>query len=140
MEKRIATTGYLEQVVTAGEGSCAATVGDWANAETVGDWAHAVTTGYRADASTAGNKANAVATGDKASASTDGQYAVAAALGVDGRAKAGPDGAIVLCFFEAGGRLLHIRASKVGENGIKPHVWYRLNEFGEFVEVTAKEI
>ena len=33
------------------------------------------------------------------------------------------------------GVLLHIRASKVGENGINPDVWYSLNESGEFVEV-----
>jgi hypothetical protein len=29
---------------------------------------------------------------------------------------------------------VHIRASKVGENGIKPDVWYSLNESNEFVE------
>lgn len=31
--------------------------------------------------------------------------------------------------------ITHIRASKVGENGIKPDTWYSLNENGEFVEV-----
>jgi putative uncharacterized protein (fragment) len=33
------------------------------------------------------------------------------------------------------GDLTHIKASKVGENGIKPDVFYTLNENGEFVEV-----
>ena len=33
------------------------------------------------------------------------------------------------------GRLIHIRASKVGDNGIKPDAWYSLDENGEFVEV-----
>ena len=31
------------------------------------------------------------------------------------------------------GDLLAVRASKVGENGIEPDVWYTLNEQGEFV-------
>jgi hypothetical protein len=30
--------------------------------------------------------------------------------------------------------LVHIRASKVGENGIKPDVWYALDAAGEFKE------
>ncbi len=30
--------------------------------------------------------------------------------------------------------LVHIRASKVGENGIEAGKWYTLNESGEFVE------
>jgi hypothetical protein len=32
------------------------------------------------------------------------------------------------------GELIHIRASKVGENGIKPDTWYQLSEDGELVE------
>ena len=44
-------------------------------------------------------------------------------------------GAIVCVCRDDEGRILHIRASKVGENGIKPNVWYCLDESGEFVEV-----
>ena len=35
------------------------------------------------------------------------------------------------------GELLQIRASKVGENGIKPDVFYTLCAAGEFVEVES---
>lgn len=31
---------------------------------------------------------------------------------------------------------MHIRASKVGENGIKPMTWYTLDKDGNFIEVT----
>ena len=44
--------------------------------------------------------------------------------------------AIVCCYRDPKKHeLIHIRASKVGENGIKPDAWYSLNEAGEFVEV-----
>jgi hypothetical protein len=36
-------------------------------------------------------------------------------------------------------QLIHIRASKVGENGIKPDILYTLNAQGEFEEFQAKE-
>ncbi|KXZ70365.1 hypothetical protein AVENLUH13518_01849 [Acinetobacter venetianus] len=43
-------------------------------------------------------------------------------------------GAIVLTYRNMEDEIIHIRASKVGENGIKANVWYQLNEDGEFVE------
>jgi hypothetical protein len=46
-------------------------------------------------------------------------------------------GAIVLCAHDYDGNLLHIRASKVGDNGIKAGVFYTLGASGEFVEVEA---
>ena len=92
---------------------------------TTGDGANAATTGYLANAATTGYRANAATTGENA---------VAAALGIEGKAKASAGGAIVLCYRNDEGHLIHIRGSKVGENGIKPDVWYRLDESGEFVE------
>jgi hypothetical protein len=56
-------------------------------------------------------------------------------IGIQGKAKAAKDGAIVLCNHDKDLNIRHIRASKVGENGIKPDVWYSLNDDGEFVEV-----
>ncbi len=104
---------------------------------TTGDWANAATTGYRANAATTGNLANAATTGHWANAATTGEHAVAAAIGTEGKAKASVGGAIVLCYRNDNGHLIHIRASKVGENGIKPDVWYSLDEVGEFIESEA---
>ena len=100
-------------------GAEAATTGNWANAATTGNWANAATTGYRANAA------------------TTGEHAISAALGIEGKAKAGIGGAIVLCCRNHNGELISIRAGKVGENGIKPDVWYSLDKSGEFVEVEA---
>ena len=71
----------------------------------------------------------------------NGAESVAASLGIQGRARAAAGGAIVLCYRdENDGRLIHIRASKVGENGIKPDTWYALDAQGEFVEPETEEV
>ena len=137
-----ADTAKIEKSVA--DGANAATTGHWAHAATTGNWANAATTGYRANAATTGEganaattgyRANAATTGYRANAATTGKHAVAAALGIEAKAKASEGGAIVLVHRTNSGDLLHIRASKVGENGIKPDVWYSLDESGVFVEV-----
>ena len=129
-----ATTGYGANAATTGYGANAATTGEWANAATTGNRANAATTGEWANAATTGEWANAATTGYGANAATTGEHAVAASLGIEGKAKAGVGGAIVLCCRNNNGDLLHIRASKVGENGVNPNSWYSLDENGEFVE------
>ena len=62
-------------------------------------------------------------------------HAVAISLGYQSKSKAPFCSAIVCVYRNDKGELIHIRASKVGDNGIKPDVWYTLNEDGEFIEV-----
>ncbi|EOZ0659275.1 hypothetical protein ACQI2S_004381, partial [Salmonella enterica subsp. enterica serovar Kentucky] len=81
-----------------------------------------------------GNRSAATNTGDLSAAEVSGSQSVAASLGIEGKARASEGGAIVLCYRDEDGELIHIRASKVGENGIMPDIWYQLNEDGEFVE------
>ena len=122
------------EATTTGEGANAATTGNWANAATTGYRANATTTGYRANAATTGEGANAATTGNWANAATTGKHAVAAALGIDAKAKASAGGAIVLTHRNYDGDLICIRAAMVGQDGIKPDVWYELSADGEFVE------
>ncbi len=72
--------------------------------------------------------------GQVSAAEVSGKESVAASLGIEGRARASAGSAIVLCHRDDEGRLIHIRASKVGENGVEPDTWYQLNAEGEFVE------
>jgi len=130
-----AVAGSGDVTTTAGNRANAATTGESANAATTGESANAATTGYRANAATTGNYANAATTGYRANAATTGESAVAASLGYGAKAMAGIGGAIVLAHRDNDAKLLGIKASMVGENGIKPNVWYSLNEAGEFVEV-----
>ncbi|EBZ2055611.1 hypothetical protein D8Q92_24465 [Salmonella enterica subsp. enterica serovar Weltevreden] len=89
--------------------------------------------GNRSAATNTGNQSAATNTGDWSAAEVSGSQSVAAAFGIEGKARASEGGAIVLCYRDEDGELIHIRASKVGENGIMPNTWYQLNEDGEFV-------
>jgi len=129
-----ATTGYRANAATTGNWANAATTGEGANAATTGEGANAATTGNWANAATTGEGANAATTGNWANAATTGKHAVAAALGIDAKAKASAGGAIVLTHRNDDGDLICIRAAMVGQDGIKPDVWYELSADGEFVE------
>ncbi|EHW4467544.1 hypothetical protein K2606_002942 [Salmonella enterica subsp. enterica serovar Kottbus] len=89
--------------------------------------------GNRSAATNTGDWSAATNTGNRSAAEVSGSQSVAAAFGIEGKARASEGGAIVLCYRDEDGELIHIRASKVGENGIMPNTWYQLNEDGEFV-------
>jgi len=100
---------------------------NWANKQTnTGDRSVATNTGYQSVATN---------TGDRSVAEVSGEHSIAASFGEKSKARAGVNGAIVCVYRNDDGELIHIRASKVGENGIKPDTWYTLNEDGEFIEV-----
>ncbi|HEC8588512.1 TPA: hypothetical protein R4G39_003451 [Salmonella enterica subsp. enterica serovar Senftenberg] len=99
-----------------------------------GNRSAATNTGNRSAATNTGDQSAATNTGDQSAAEVSGSQSVAASLGIEGKARASEGGAIVLCYRDEDGELIHIRASKVGENGIMPNTWYQLNEDGEFVE------
>ncbi|EKE0554725.1 hypothetical protein OS845_002101 [Salmonella enterica subsp. enterica serovar Kentucky] len=151
----------LEQQIMTGNRSAATNTGDWSAATNTGDWSAATNTGYQSAATNTGNRSAATNTGDWSAATNtgyqsaatntgyqsaatntgdlsaaevSGSQSVAASLGIEGKARASEGGAIVLCYRDEDGELIHIRASKVGENGIMPDIWYQLNEDGEFVE------
>ncbi|EEI2306185.1 hypothetical protein GXB11_10625 [Salmonella enterica] len=108
--------------------------GDWSAATNTGYQSAATNTGYQSAATNTGYQSAATNTGDLSAAEVSGSQSVAASLGIEGKARASEGGAIVLCYRDEDGELIHIRASKVGENGIMPDIWYQLNEDGEFVE------
>ncbi|MDE2022037.1 MAG: hypothetical protein KGI71_04000 [Patescibacteria group bacterium] len=81
----------------------------------------------------------ASATGDYGAASATGKASVAVATGWEGRAQAAEGCAIVLVFRDDDGNIVHIRASKVGENGIKAGAWYTLDGNGQIVEFKEQE-
>ncbi|HHH0446295.1 TPA: hypothetical protein ACPZNO_004620, partial [Yersinia enterocolitica] len=103
-------------------------------ATNTGDQSAATNTGYQSAATNTGYQSAATNTGYQSAAEVSGSQSVAASFGESGKAKASESGAIVLCYRNDDGEIIHIRASKVGENGIKPDVWYSLNEDGEFEE------
>ncbi|EAZ1104605.1 hypothetical protein BRO91_23010 [Salmonella enterica] len=132
----------LEQQIMCGNWSAATNTGDWSAATNTGNrsaatntgnWSAATNTGNWSAATNTGNWSAATNTGNRSAAEVSGSQSVAAAFGIEGKARASEGGAIVLCYRDEDGELIHIRASKVGENGIMPNTWYQLNEDGEFV-------
>ncbi|EBC6719633.1 hypothetical protein C5313_17100 [Salmonella enterica] len=127
-------TGNQSAATNTGDWSAATNTGDWSAATNTGDWSAATNTGDWSAATNTGDWSAATNTGNQSAAEVSGSQSVAASLGIEGKARASEGGAIVLCYRDEDGELIHIRASKVGENGIMPDIWYQLNEDGEFVE------
>ncbi|EAA4489428.1 hypothetical protein DPF57_15940 [Salmonella enterica subsp. enterica] len=127
-------TGNLSAATNTGNCSAATNTGNRSAATNTGDWSAATNTGNCSAATNTGNRSAATNTGNRSAAEVSGSQSVAAAFGIEGKARASEGGAIVLCYRDEDGELIHIRASKVGENGIMPNTWYQLNEDGEFVE------
>ncbi len=114
--------------------SPASSTGDYGAASSTGTRGAASSTGDYGAASSTGTRGAASSTGYQGAASSTGKHAVAMSAGPEGRAMASETGAIVLVHRNEDDEITHIRASKVGENGIKAGVWYQLDANGEFVE------
>nr|WP_080181698.1 hypothetical protein [Salmonella enterica] len=127
-------TGNRSAATNTGYQSAATNTGNRSAATNTGDWSAATNTGYQSAATNTGDCSAATNTGDCSAAEVSGSQSVAASLGIEGKARASEGGAIVLCYRDEDGELIHIRASKVGENGIMPNTWYQLDKDGEFVE------
>ncbi|EAU5331447.1 hypothetical protein EFI37_12835 [Salmonella enterica] len=127
-------SGDRSAATNTGYCSAATNTGNRSAATNTGNWSAATNTGNRSAATNTGNLSAATNTGDWSAAEVSGSQSVAAALGIEGKARASEGGAIVLCYRDKNGELIHIRASKVGDNDIMPNTWYQLNEDGEFVE------
>ncbi|EBF1857722.1 hypothetical protein DEC01_11705 [Salmonella enterica] len=145
-------TGDWSAATNTGDWSAATNTGNQSAATNTGDWSAATNTGYQSAATNTGNQSAATNTGNQSAATNtgnqsaatntgnrsaaevSGSQSVAASLGIEGKARASENGAIVLCYRDEDGELIHIRSSKVGDNGIKPDTWYQLDEDGEFVE------
>ena len=89
--------------------------------------------------SNTGYQSAATNTGNWSAAEVSGHGSIAITTGHDSKSKADNGGAIVCVYRDCNGDLMHIKASKVGENGIKANTWYTLDANGEFVEVESGE-
>ncbi|MEN3258503.1 hypothetical protein AAH678_06820 [Sodalis endosymbiont of Spalangia cameroni] len=134
-DQSVATnTGKQSVATNTGGWSAAANTGARSAATNTGDWSAATNTGDQSVATNTGNRSAATNTGYRSASDVSGIGSVAASLGERGKAKAAEGGAIVLCYRNDVDDIIHIRASKVGDNGVKPDTWYVLNANGEFEE------
>jgi hypothetical protein len=137
--------GYQSASSATGDGSASSATGDRSASSATGYQSASSATGYRSASSATGDRSASSATGDRSASLTTGassksevlkpdSQSVAIGIGYQNRAKAAEGCALVLCYRDENYRIVHIRASKVGENGIKADTWYALDASGEFVE------
>ena len=122
------------QASNTGNRSAASNTGDDSAASNTGNRSAASNTGFQSAASNTGDYSAASNTGFQSAASVGGKESVAIATGYQSKAMGADSCAIVLVYRNDDGEIVHIRASKVGENGIKPNVWYSLDKNGDFFE------
>ena len=119
-----------------GVSGAASNSGDSGAASNSGDRGAASNSGDSGAASNSGDRGAASNSGYSGAASNSGKFGIAADFnGFYTKVQSCEGGAIVIVKRADDGSILHIRASKVGENGIKPDVWYSLTDAGEFEEV-----
>lgn len=109
------------------------------NTSNTGNWSVATNTGNWSAATNTGDQSAATNTGNWSVAEVSGRGSIAITIGHNSKSKADNGGAIVCVYRDCSGNLMHIKASKVGENGIKANTWYTLDANGEFVEVESDE-
>ena len=127
-------TGNRSAATNTGDYSAATNTGDQSAATNTGDRSAATNTGHYSAATNTGEQSAATNTGYQSAAEVTGVNSIAAAFGYSSKAKAGESGAIVCVYRDDDYELIHIRASKVGDNGIEAGKWYTLDENGEFIE------
>ena len=127
-------TGYGSVASNTGYGSVASNTGYQSVASNTGYGSVAGNTGYGSVAGNTGDGSVASNTGYRSVAEVSGLQSVACALGAESKAKAAAGGAIVCVYRNDDDDLIHIRAAKVGDDGIKADTWYTLDDKGEFVE------
>ena len=132
-------TGYQSAATNTGYQSAATNTGNWSVATNTGYQSAATNTGNWSVATNTGDQSAATNTGNWSAAEVSGRGSVAIAIGRNSKSKADNGGAIVCVYRDSNGDLIHIKASKVCENGIKANTWYTLDANGEFVEVESDE-
>jgi hypothetical protein len=132
-------TGYRSASSATGHQSASSATGHQSASSATGDQSASSATGNQSASSATGYQSASSATGDQSASEitphNDGKplHAVAAAFGEGSKARA-PEGSAIVCVYRNdSGELIHIRASKIGDNGLLPNVWYTLDESGEFV-------
>ena len=96
-------------------------------------------TGNWSAATNTGDRSAATNTGNWSAAKVEGCDSVAIATGFESTAAACEGSAIVICRRDDDGKLMHIFASIVGQNGIEAGVAYMLDESGKPVAVKDGE-
>jgi hypothetical protein len=90
--------------------------------------------GDSSTAASSGNSSTAASSGNSSTAEQQGASGIAASIGNNGRVKAGANGLLVLTYWAESEKRYRACVGNVGEDGIKPDTWYRV-ENGKLLEI-----
>ena len=138
-EGHAAAQGYYGHAAAQGYYGHAAAQGNEGHAAAQGDYGHAAAQGYYGHAAAQGCYGHAAAQGCYGHAEVGGKDAIAAAFGIEGKAKACLGSWIMLAEWVRMGDGWHIKTvktAKIDGEKLKPDTWYMLKN-GKFEEVDS---
>src|SRR5574341_122516 len=130
-----------EKSISSGSYSRAASSGSYSTAASSGHASTAASSGHASTAASSVNDSEAASSGHPSTAASSGNYSRAACdthgfacvAGVYGLVKGNAGSALSLGYRDAQGRN-RIAVAYVGENGIEPDTWYKVEATGNFVK------
>jgi len=125
----------VKQAIDETKGSPESSSGDSSKAASSGYYSTAASSGDYSTAASSGNSSKAASSGYCSKAEAKGAMTVAMVASINGRARAGNQGAFALAWKD--GEQMRIAVGIVGEGGIKADTWYRISDAGQLVEEAA---
>jgi hypothetical protein len=140
-DSNVASSGKYSQLASSGDYSQLASSGVYNKLASSGQYSKLASSGYGSTLASSGDYSKLASSGDYSQLASSGNYStlaveensIAGCMGVNGQVKGGLNSTLVLtyCTKESG---YNVVVAKVGINGIKVDVWYRLDENHQFVE------
>ena len=122
---QLAASGHSSQLAASGAFSQLAASGAFSQLAASGDSSQLVASGHSSQLAASGVSSQLAASGDSS---------IVCAASTNCKASAGNNGCIVLARWVESEKRYRASVAYVGENGIKPNVFYELDENGNFVE------
>ena len=131
---KLAASGNSSQLAASGNSSQLAASGDYSKLAASGHYSQLAASGDYSKLAASGNSSQLAASGDYSKLAASGDSSIVCAASANCKASAGNNGCIVLTRWVESEKRYRASVAYVGENGIKPNVFYELDATGEFVE------
>ena len=123
-----------EETAASGDSSRLAASGNYSRLAASGDSSRLAASGDSSRLAASGDYSRLAASGDYSRLAASGDSSIVCAASTNCKASAGNNGCIVLTRWVDSEKRYRASVAYVGENGIKPNVFYELDATGEFVE------
>ena len=131
---QLAASGHYSQLAASGNSSQLAASGNSSQLAASGDYSKLAASGNSSQLAASGDSSKLAASGNSSQLAASGDSSIVCAASANCKASAGNNGCIVLTRWVESEKRYRASVAYVGENGIKPNVFYELDATGEFVE------